>query len=211
MTKTSYPALLTLLALASASFGAQATWSGVGDVLPSGATWSLSTAYTGVGDPDDAFNLSGTPAVDMDTLESALALPAYALDLPGQEFGTEGSALWQSLDLAAGDTLSFDWHFTTQESEFEDHAFVVIGGEVLTLATRTQGLGSGSFTRQFSVGGPVVVGLGVIDTGDYLGVSTLQVLDLRVTPAVPEPATWALWLAGAGLIGLSRRGRRAGG
>lgn len=202
---------LSALALAGAAFGAQAAWNTTGDVLVGTNTLTLTSAYTGAGDPDRFFNLSGTPAADIGVLEAALVLPAYALDLSEDEYGTEGSVAWQTFAVAAGTTLSFDWSFSTRENDFQDHAFVVINGNVVTLATRTQGGAGGGYTQEFVEPGNITVGFGVVDTVDYLGVSTLTVSSLALTPAVPEPGTWALWLAGAGLLaGVSRRGRRAG-
>jgi hypothetical protein len=200
---------LSTLALACASLGAQAAWDTRGDVLQTPTMLTLTTAYTGAGDPDTPFNLSGTPAVEIALVESALGLPAYVLDLQaGEQYGTEGSVAWQTLTVAAGDTLSFDWSFSTLETDYEDHAFVVLGGSVTTLATRTQGGGAGSFSQVFGSAGTVLFGLGVIDTVDYLGVSTLAVTGLTVTP-VPEPGTWALWMAGAAaLVGGRRLHRR---
>lgn len=202
--------LLSALALGGASLGAQAAWNTVGDALQGAGLLTLTSAYTGAGDPDRFFNVSGTAAAEIGLLESALGLPAYALDLSGDEYGTEGSVAWQSLAVGAGDTLSFHWSFTTRENDFEDRAFVVLDGSVHTLATRTQGAATGSFSQVFAQAGWVTLGLGVIDTVDVLGVSALTVSALALTPAVPEPGTWALWLAGVGALGLSRRGRRAG-
>jgi hypothetical protein len=205
-----FKTLLSALALAGCSFGAQAAWNTTGDVLEGAGFLTLTSAYTGAGDPDRFFNVSGTPAAEVGALEAALGLPAYALDLSDDEYGTEGSVAWQTFAVGAGSTLSFSWNFSTLETDFEDRAFVVVDGSVITLATRTQGSATGAFTQVFAGAGTVTLGLGVIDTVDYLGVSTLQVSGLTVTPAVPEPGTWALWLAGAALLGFSRRGRRAG-
>lgn len=200
--------LLAAAALAVASLGAQAAWNTAGDVLVNGSTLTLTSAYQAPGDPDRFFNVSGTPAAEIPLLEAALGLPAYALDLSAEEYGTEGSVAWQSFSVAAGDTLSFSWSFSTRENDFEDHAFVVLAGQVGTLATRTQGGSGGVFSQVFAQAGTVTLGVGVIDTVDYLGVSTLQVSGLTVTP-VPEPGTLALWLAGIAGLGFMRRASRA--
>lgn len=201
---------LSALALAGCTVGAHAAWNTTGDVLEGAGFLTLTSAFAGAGDPDAPFNVSGTPAAEVGVLEAALGLPAYALDLSDDEYGTEGSVAWQSFAVGAGSTLSFSWNFSTSETDFEDRAFVVVDGSVITLATRTQGSATGAFSQVFAGAGTVTLGLGVIDTVDVLGVSTLEVAGLTVTPAVPEPGTWALWLAGAGLLAFSRRGRRAG-
>ena len=203
---------LALAALAlSTTLSATAAWNTAGDVLAANATLTLTTAFADPGDPDQPFNLSGTGAVDVGVLEAALLLPAYALDLSPEEAATEGSVAWQSLVVAAGDRLSFEYAFTTFETDFEDHAFVVLGDSVLTLATRTQ-TGIGSFDHVFATGGTVLLGLGVVDTVDYLGVSTLHVDSVMLTP-VPEPASAGLMAAGLlALLGwVRRRTRQLGG
>ncbi len=109
---------LSALALAGAAFGAQAAWSTTGDVLLGANSLTLTSAYTGAGDPDRFFNLSGTPAAEIGALEAALVLPAYALDLSEDEYGTEGSVAWQTFAVAAGTTLSFDCSFSTRDNDF---------------------------------------------------------------------------------------------
>jgi hypothetical protein len=197
-----------LLALAALATSAQAlTWTGrTGDVLDSGGTLTLTSAYLDGGE-DQPFNVSGQSAIDIALVESQAGVPAYALDLSPGEYGTEGSLAWLQLDVAAQQTVSFRWTFTTQENLFEDHAFAVIAGQVFTLATRTQpGVPLQTFSHSFDQAGSFTLAVGVIDTVDFLGVSTLAVQDLQVS-SVPEPATWTLALAG-GLM-LARRLRRS--
>ena len=64
------------------------------------------------------------------------------------------------------------------------------------------------------------LGLGIMDptagTGELLAISQNDIRAFDVigwnlaTPAVPEPSTWAMMLAGFGLVGLARRRRPAG-
>jgi hypothetical protein len=199
--------IAALLALGSLASAAQAlTWStSTGDVLNAGATLTLTTAYLD-GAEDQPFNVSGHSASDIALVESQAGVAAYALDLSPSQYGTEGSLAWLQLSVAAHQTVSFHWTFTTQETLFEDHAFAVINGEVFTLATRSQpGVPLQTFSHTFDQAGTYTLSVGVIDTVDVLGVSKLAVQDLQVS-SVPEPATWALALAG-GLM-LARRLRR---
>jgi opacity protein-like surface antigen len=199
---------LTLGAAALAASPASAAWTTAGDALAGDGTLTLSTAYALAGDPDAPFNLSGRSAVGIDQVESAAGLAPYALDLSQDEAATEGSVAWQSFAVAAGDTLRFDWQFETRETDFEDHAFLVLDGRLLTLATRSQpGAAARTFSHSFSAGGLATLALGVVDTVDYLGVSTLTVSNLQISP-VPEPATALLWAGGLLALGALRRRAR---
>jgi hypothetical protein len=82
----------------------------------------------------------------------------------------------------------------------------VLEGSLLTLATRSQpGAAVQTFSHTFGSGGLATLALGVVDTVDVLGVSTLTVSNLQISP-VPEPATALLFAAGlAGLGALRRR------
>lgn len=195
---------------ATAGTDSLAGWSVLGDaVADAGALW-LTTAYAQPGDPDAPFNLSGADAAEAGALEAAAGVAAYALDLSPAQYATEGSLIWQSFSVQAGQTLRFDWSFSTRDDEAEDHAFVVLDGQVLSLASRsTPGAGTQSFSHTWAGTGLAAFAVGVVDTVDYLGVSTLRVGALQISP-VPEPPPAALLLAGMGLLGAaavrSRRG-----
>lgn len=195
--------LLALAALA-ASFGpAHAAWTTTGDVLDDGTTLTLTTAWFAPGDPDAPFNLSGTPAADIALVEAAAGVAPYALDL-GDDAATEGSVAWQTLAVGAGDTLSFAWAFTSADTDFGDHAFAVLDGQVWTLAAGPAAA-SGTFSHVFAQAGALSFAVGVVDVVDVLGVSTLAVTDLALTPAVPEPGSLALMLAGGAALWVRRR------
>lgn len=201
-------ALLAGGASAQADTGSLSGWTVLGDVVAQAGALVLTTAYAEPGDPDQPFNLSGTSAADIALVEAAGGLPAFALDLPEPEYGREGSLVTQSFAVAAGDTLRYSFTFSTLEDAFEDHAFMVLNGQVMTLATRSfPGLPQATHEYTFAGAGVATLSFGVVDTGDVLGVSTLSISGLSVT-AVPEPATLALWLAGLGLLGATARRRR---
>lgn len=203
---------MTAAALALAGLSAQAQvgttslagWTVTGDVVSAAGAIALTTAYLDAF-TDQPFNLSGVSAADIAIVETSAGLAPRALDLPEPDFGTEGSLVRQSFMLAAGDTLSFTWSFASVDDQFKDHAFVVLNGQVITLATAPS-TASSTFDYTFSSGGMVTLALGVIDTGDVLGVSSLTISGLTVT-VVPEPATLALWLAGLGAVGAITRRR----
>jgi hypothetical protein len=198
---------LPALALAAAATAAQAADPTLlGDVLAANGSYTLTTAFNA--DADAPFNISGSPAAWIDTLELAAGLPFHALDL-GDEPAYEGSLVSQTFVVQAGDTLSFSFSFGTQETLFQDQAFAVLNGQLFTLATRASATpGTATFSHTFASSGTATLAFGVVDTGDFNGVSTLAVSNVTLAP-VPEPASWALLLAGAaGLAGLRRRAQR---
>lgn len=200
-------ALLAGNAQAQVGTGGLAGWTVLGDVIAQAGAIKLTTAYLD-GFTDQPLNLSGTSAAYITQVETAAGVPALALDLPEPEYGQEGSVIAQSFAVAAGSKLSFSWTFSTVEDLFQDRAFAVINGQIFTLATRSApGLATQTFSFTFAAAGIAKLALGVIDTGDVLGVSTLTVRNLAVS-AVPEPTPLALWLAALGLAGAAARRRR---
>lgn len=199
-------ALLAGGAQAQATTGSLTGWTVLGDVIAQAGAIKLTTAFLD-GFTDQPLNLSGTSAAYISAVETVAGVPPLALDLPEPEYGQEGSVVAQSFAVAAGSTLTFSWSFSTVEDLFQDRAFAVVNGQIFTLATRSApGLATQTFSYTFASAGVATLALGVIDTGDVLGVSTLSVSNLAVT-AVPEPATLALLLAGLGLVGVAARRR----
>lgn len=199
----------TLGAHAQAGTQSLLGWSSFGDVSSQSGALILTTAWS-----DEVPNHSGIAAESYDVLAAQAGVAATAFDLPGDAgFAYEGALARQSFSVLAGQKLSFQWSFASDDSVFDDHAFAVIDGMVLTLATRgsTGSTVNQSFSHTFTTAGTVSLALGVVDTGDVLGVSTLSVQNLAVAP-VPEPETVAMLLAGLGVIGLAcrRRARTAG-
>ena len=212
-------AAFSALTLACSSAAAQASttslagWSTVGDVIAQSDAITLTTAYLD-GGADQASNVSGRSAIDIAGIETAGGVSPYALDLSAIEAGTEGSLVSQSFAATAGQTLRFDWSFTSLDSFALDHAFVVLDGTVFTLATSaTPGAASQSFSRVIASSGLLKLAFGVIDTHDVYGVSSLRVSRLALTgdvTAVPEPTTWMLLATGLGVIVLNARKRSGG-
>ncbi|MFT3735769.1 MAG: PEP-CTERM sorting domain-containing protein [Rhodocyclaceae bacterium] len=227
-------ALCALMAVGSQAVSAAPTngnfsagltgWAVAGDVavLGSSAYAQLTTATLGNDDwpaAAGAFNVSGNETAAAWQLESFFGLSAGTLDpdAAGFVFASEGSAIRQTVTVAAGDTLSFDWNFLSNEAGFAaqpDYAFVVIGDSVIRLADSTDSLapsavyggqtGAQHFSYTFTSGGNVVLGFGVVDAGDGSVTSALS-LDAVQISAVPEPTTAMMLLAGLGIAGFAAR------
>lgn len=170
-----------------------------------------------VGLPAGEANFSGVSPIPAPALTSALGLSANAFDTTAVAF--EGSAVWQDITVNAGDTLLIDWTFVSIDPRIADYAFASIGNQVFHLADRNDimfvddGIGFSlgqTFSQVFAHGGVTRIGIGVVDIGDVLGSSLVLADNARLVAApVPEPESYALLLAGLGLLGCMTRRRKA--
>ena len=196
----------------------------------------LTTASTTVGDdlPDavpGTFNFSGndpTLAGTNPVLESFLGLDVGALDLNSPSVqAIEGSAIKRTFTAQAGDILSFDWQFLTNDGEFldfgpRDQAFVALypvgsPSAPVTIATSIDVLPASGTDFAHEVGdrftstpldaGDYFLGLGVVDGLGTDKTSALLVDNVLLTSPpspskIPEPTSViGLLLWGAFKIG----------
>lgn len=132
-------------------------------------------------------------------LEANLGLKSGALDSLNNGNVTEGSALQlKPITVKAGDVLSFDWNFLTNEglpSFYNDFGFVTISSTSSELADTNSNFffsntiflsetGYETFTYQFTQAGTFTIGLGVVDVEDTDVDSGLLVDNLKIVSPV---------------------------
>ncbi len=139
--------------------------------------------------PDSAFNFSGSPAVDENTLTNALTefnTGDFDGSNPFFDVATQGSVIESTLNVVAGETISFDWTFLTNENvsapingTISDYAFVAINGSIEQLIEVQANQGSftasgttynlqldGTFSHTFTTNDTINLTIGVVDIGD---------------------------------------------
>ena len=153
------------------------TFDAIGDVsnsntlINSGTTSTVSTGG-GTGSLEEFLDFTGG---DFDT-----AIPSNAY----------GSAIKRTLTFNAGDQFSFNWSFSTSDS---DQAFVSIGNAIATLS------GSNPYSYTFATSGNYQVAMGVLDVNDSTGVSSLTLSNAQIqavpweTDALPVVSTTLLF------------------
>ena len=205
-------------------------WAVFGDAslqgsAPEGLSQLWLTSASSLGQDDfplaiGALNRSGIGAAAAGTpggIEAAMGLPFGALD-PDHANGIdayEGSAASRSVSANVGDVLSFSWNFGTTDT-FNDYAFFVVDGQLVTLADITQATlatsflgnrfetGVSTYRHTFLSAGPHQISFGVVDVGDFNATSTLAIDNVRIS-AVPEAPALLMLLAGLGAAALRRR------
>ncbi|MFN3887371.1 MAG: PEP-CTERM sorting domain-containing protein [Aquabacterium sp.] len=225
------------LTLASTAFAAPVTGlttlgdvtqaSTLGSINLGGPAYLLGTASTAFEDdaplPAGALNLSGTAAADIADLSVALGVAGSAFnDEDNGLFAYEGSALFTTLNVQAGDTLSLSWRLLGRPDNGPlptfDAAWLLVGQNAIRLgdtATATVGqdgwldTGLQQLSYSFSQAGLVRIGLVVADIGSFDGTSVLAVQNLAVTAAVPEPGSTVLALSALGVLAGLRARRRS--
>ncbi|MCU0536452.1 MAG: hypothetical protein MUD14_21400 [Hydrococcus sp. Prado102] len=212
-------------------------WTTVGDVnvqtTGGNSQALLTTAATSDG---DNLNVSGKEPnyVGFDGgLEEYLGLSLGSLDPDANNFiaAIEGSAIQQTFTAQAGDSLTLDWNFLTDDTQ--DYAFIALAKSNqlstlsynnLTTLSNSNGLiasnngfqsetGVRQYSYTFASAGTYILSLGVVDVTDVASSSGLLVDNVKLTPKntdgqkVPEP-NFILGLVLLGAFGLSSRQKK---
>lgn len=228
-----------LLSLASAVAHAAPlnTWQTAGDVTQNtqlgaislGSTsYLLGTANLNAADdaplPAGALNLSSQNPLETADLTAAIGLPGSSLDdETNGHFAYEGSAMFNTWNIQAGDTLSLDWRLfgqiNTSAMPTPDAAWLILGNTAIKLAdidslrtVNNTWLDSGTqhISHTFTQTGPMKIGFVVADVDSYDTTSVLALQNIGLTAAVPEPEGVALALTGLLILGrISRRSHQS--
>ena len=171
---------------------------------------SVDTSAIGVNPMDGTYQAlittsAANGAVSAANVATFLDLAPNALNIFGNGAAIEGSALkLDPLTVNAGDVLTFDWNFLTDEvtpsPNFNDFGFVALSNGFKTELTDTFGsftsLAGGAFNQHsgygtyryvFNDAGTYTLGIGVVDARDGGGDSGLLIDNLQVTP-LADPA-----------------------
>lgn len=162
-------------------------WNSAGDVAVQSGVVIMTTASLGFQDdfPEaaGAFNFSAHDAISSTVLESFSGLTAGAFD--SNDFPYEGSELKQTFSVNAGDKLSFDWNFFTNEAvnASPDFAFFSINGVSTQLASSANATiasvpyafstGKSTFSQTFTLAATLSLVFGVTGVTDYNVTSAL--------------------------------------
>jgi|GEM_PF-2970450 len=146
---------------------------GTGEGRPAAGTYMAELNYTGGGNQSSIeFFLGISPG----------GLTPLAASGDGYDNATNGSAMKTTLNVNAGDQVSFKWAFDADDySPYNDFTFVVINGEPFELADISQ-VGSynatqwATFAYTATSTGPLTIGFGTMNTGDS-GVDTYLLVD----------------------------------
>lgn len=211
------------------SFNGLSGWSTTGDAASIGGNHLVLTNALDGGDDADGVNrnVSGNaPTLAGGDLEAFVGVPQNSLDIDTASGlqALEGSAATQSFTAAAGSHLTFQWNLATTETSADpsvaDVAFVVIDGQLITLAdtlSATTATGGGDYATQtgwmnwgttFASGGTHTIAFGIVDEGQWIDTSALSVTGVSVVSSVPESSGFAMLAAGLGLLGVQARRRR---
>ncbi|UKP00952.1 PEP-CTERM sorting domain-containing protein [Nostoc sp. UHCC 0870] len=218
------------------------SWTTFGDVNFSSSTEALLSTDANADDDfqlgaiNGQFNFSGQPAREVGfvspNLTEFLGINADALDINGVAF--EGSAIKLTINVQAGEYLTFQWNFLTNENSslvsgsnrgsLNDYSFFLVNDQIQRLGniddaqvsnpnfplSFAQETGIKTFQYTFNNSGIYTIAFGVVDVDDFTVSSALSVsnvvLERKPTgEPVPEPSSVLGIIIALGFGALSRK------
>jgi hypothetical protein len=180
-------------------------WSSLGSAHVETAAFGVSPTE---GTYDGYIETTGNFTASASAIVPFLGLTGSDIMALGQGAPTNGTGISQDITVSAGDTLTFDWNFLTDELDesatFNDFAFLTVDGSAFLLASRNTSTfnvvsppvgfdgqtGWSSDSYNFASAGTFKIGFGVFNVGDS-GHNSVLLLDIVNVP-VPEPGTFVL-------------------
>ncbi|NEQ72367.1 MAG: PEP-CTERM sorting domain-containing protein [Okeania sp. SIO2C9] len=193
-------------------------WSTIGDT-------SIEDSSFGTAPSDGNFNalMNSDFGVSESELEAFLGLGLGDIDSSLNIDATIGSGIKQTIFAEAGDTLTFDFNFLTNEFTpeefFNDSAFVSItslelladtnSNFVTSMTPVSEETGYQSFSFTFSETANYTLGFGVVNVGDTIVNSGLLIDNVELTASTPEPTTiLSLFTTACGAFSLLKRNQK---
>ena len=98
---------------------------------------------------------------------------------------TEGSAIKTTVDVIAGQTITFDYHWDSEEyteGQFNDASFLIVGDEIIKIEDINSGFEgkSGKFSYVAKTSGSLLLGISVFDVVDTFATTTLTVDNINI-------------------------------
>ena len=171
-------------------------WNTIGDTSIKTEDLGIFTEGTYQALITNGYSDAGGSVIDSD-LEEFLDLAPGSLDNLVDGDATEGSFIKQTFTVEAGDVVSFDWNFLTNEAtpsaEFNDTAFLTVNGFTFELADTGANFVEANNVDEFSEqtdtqnlafsianAGTYTIGFGVVDVGDDIVDSGLAIDNVAV-------------------------------
>jgi len=183
------PTLTATIVSSSFENGDLGGWLSMGDVY-AGTQFNYSTGPVVTPTEGNYMAVLGTDGASQQDIETFLGLPSGALDAHGNGNATVGSTMVFELQVTAGDVVTFDWNFITNDyMPYNDYAVLTINGQFIELSD-VQALGNlngnvtqtgwTTYTYNVTQTGTLTIGFAVVDVGDQIVDSALLVDNVQV-------------------------------
>jgi len=158
----------------------------------SGISWLLGASTNDEYDEGEGeggyYDTNGAPESEINALFNVGEGSVQVGDLfdpEGDVHPTDGAAMKFTVNVDAGETVTFNWSFNDAEgydesddAEYKDFSFVVVDGQTIELLADTSEAGyvnSGVFTHTFTTAGSHEITFGVMNDDDEIVDSSLQI------------------------------------